>query len=343
MRWQAVGIRDGSFSGQARLEPNYYRFLCGTKPKLQALAILLALLNVPLTYFILHIPKIIVDDGIQGTGFPKNVFGIELDQVLFLISLCVGFLLLNIASGFLKLKLNTLMGYISETGLRDLRMAVLKHLHDEINRDIPVSQKSQIVIPEMEAFGGFIGDFSTIPVVQVSTMGTIVFFMFEQSPLLGLAAIAIIPAQAIVVPILQKRIVKIKKLRIKIVRNFASAIEMHDGGEFRNAAHLGADAETAYRIYTKNILKNRILLYRAKYLLKFINNLLAKATPFLFYLVGGLLVIKGDITLGSLTAALVAYQQLDEPWRVLVQFFQRLSTTKMQYQQVLARVGAKGV
>ena len=37
-------------------------------------------------------------------------------------------------------------------------------------------------------------------------------------------------------------------------------------------------------------------------------------------------------------AALVAYQQLDEPWRVLVQFFQRLRTTKMQYEQIVTKV-----
>ncbi len=37
-------------------------------------------------------------------------------------------------------------------------------------------------------------------------------------------------------------------------------------------------------------------------------------------------------------AALVTYQQLDEPWRALAQLFQRLSTTKMQYEQIVAKV-----
>lgn len=259
-----------------RLERNYYRFLLGTQPRLQMLAILLSALTIPLTYATLHIPKIIVDDGIQGKGFPKAVWGIDLHQITFLVVLCVGFLLLNIASGFLKLKLNTLVGYISEIGLRDLRLTVLKHLHGEVSSDIPASQKTQIVIPEMEAFGGFIGDFSTIPVVQISTMGTIVYFMFEQSPLLGVAAIAIIPVQAFVVPILQRRVVRAKKMRIRMVRKFASTIENFDGASFSGRPDGESDAETHYKIYSKNILKNRMLLYRAKYLLKFINNMLAK-------------------------------------------------------------------
>ncbi len=326
-----------SIEFQSKLEPNYFRFLLSTQPKLQQIAVLLAFLTIPLTYATLHIPKLIVDEGIQGKGLPKDLFGFSVHQISYLVAMCIAFLLLNTAAGFLKLKLNTLIGYISEIGLRDLRMTVLRYLHKEINKDIPSSQKVQIVIPEMEAFGGFIGDFLTIPVVQVSTIATIVFFMFEQNPLLGLAAVAIIPVQAILVPLLQRRIVKIKKMRIRMVRNFASTIEGYKGQDYRGETS-GSTPETSYRIYSRNVLKNRMLLYRAKYFLKFLNNMLAKTTPFLFYLIGGILVIEGDITLGSLTAALVAYQQLDEPWRVLVQFFQRLSTTKMQYEQIVSRV-----
>ena len=217
-------------------------------------------------------------------------------------------------------------------------MTVLKLLRRDVSQSIPSSQKVEIVVSEMEAFGGFIGDFLTIPVAQLSIMGTIVYFMFEQDPLLGVSAIAIIPVQATVVPILQRRIVRIRKMRIKMVRRFSAAIERLDEQDAEDTSAGHKPPETFYRIYSNNILKNRMLLFRAKYFLKFANNMLGKATPFLFYLIGGILVIKGDITLGSLMAALVAYQQLDEPWRVLVQFFQRLSTTKMQYEQIVAKV-----
>ncbi len=323
---------------QSKLQANYYRFLLSTHPKLQMLAILLTLLSIPLTYATLNIPKIIIDDGIKGEGFPREIFGITIHQMSFLIVLCIAFLLLAVLSGFIKLKLNTLVGYISELGLRQLRMTTLRQLHQEVSKDIPASQKVQIVISEMEAFGGFIGDFITIPVAQISVMGTIVYFMFEQSPLLGVAAIAVIPVQAVIVPILQRQIVRIRKMRIKMVRQFAAVIETFDGSDLDVTTAGGRKPETLYRIYSKNILKNRMLLFRAKFFLKFANNMLAKTTPFLFYLVGGILVIEGDITLGSLTAALVAYQQLDEPWRVLVQYFQRLSTTKMQYDQIVDKV-----
>ena len=322
----------------AAIQKNFYKFLLGIRPNLQAAAVLLAMLSIPLTYAVLHIPKIVIDDGIKGEGFPREILGVTIHQLSFLVAICVAFLLLNILTGFLKLKLNTLVGYISETGLRDLRMAVLKLLRQGASQTIPSSQKVEIVVPEMEAFGGFIGDCLSIPVAQLSIMGTIVYFMFEQNVLLGVASVAIIPIQATTVRILQRRVIRIRKTRINLIRRFSATIERLDRQAAEDMPDYGKPPEAIYKIYGDNILKNRMMLFRAKYFLKFANNMLGKVTPFLFYLLGGVLVIRGEITLGSLMAALVAYQQLDEPWRVLVQFFQRLRTTKMQYEQIVTKV-----
>jgi len=323
------------------LEPNYFKFLIGNQPRLQGYAILLAILTIPLTYATLHIPKIIVDDGVLDKSFPKEVLGFQLSQAELLAALCFLFLFLNIAAGYLKLKLNILVGYISELGMRDLRMTVLKFLHKVSNKDIPASQKSQIIIPEMEAFGGFIGEFLTIPVVQVSTLGTVIFFLFEQSALLGGAALLIIPIQAFVMPRFQRNLVRLKKTRIKLVRNFSNIVEQFNGKSFSDEGDIKFVPKRFYEIITNNILNNRMILFEKKYRLKYFNNIVAKITPFLFYFIGGLLVIRGEITLGTLTAALVAYQQLDAPWRVLIQFYQRWSTTKMQYEQILQRVNTE--
>jgi len=320
------------------IQRNFYRFVLGIRPGLQAAAVLIALLSIPLTYAVLHVPKIIIDDGIKGEGFPREILGMTIHQIPFLVGVCAAFLVFNGLSGFLKLKLNTLVGYISEVGLRDLRMAVLDILRPGGDLSIPSSQKVEIVLPEMEAFGGFIGDCATIPVAQISVMGTIVYFMFEQNVLLGVASIAIIPVQAMIVHILQARVIRIRRMRITMVRRFSTTIQRLDDAKVANGPAPHPPADSFYKIYCNNILRNRMLLFRTKYFLKFANNMLGKVTPFLFYLIGGLLVVKNEITLGSLMAALVAYQQLDEPWRVLVQFFQRLRTTRMQYDQIVAKV-----
>ena len=84
-----------------------------------------------------------------------------------------------------------------------------------------------------------------------------------------------------------------------MVRQFAAVIDTYNGRELRQAAFGEPGPETFYRNYCKNNLLNPMILFRSKYFLKFTNIMLAKTTPFLFYLVGGILVIKGDFTISS--------------------------------------------
>ena len=50
-----------------------------------------------------------------------------------------------------------------------------------------------------------------------------------------------------------------------------------------------------------------------KFAVKFLNNLLAQVTPFLFYLVGGYLAITGRLDVGGLVAVIAAYKDLPGP------------------------------
>ena len=55
----------------------------------------------------------------------------------------------------------------------------------------------------------------------------------------------------------------------------------------------------------------------------------------MFYLFGGYLVIKGDITIGALVAAIGAYKDLTAPWKELLNFYQLHEDSKIKYQQIL--------
>jgi len=46
-------------------------------------------------------------------------------------------------------------------------------------------------------------------------------------------------------------------------------------------------------------------------LCQILNNFIGQLTPFFFYLIGGYLVIQGDISFGSLVAVLSAYKDLN--------------------------------
>ena len=58
-------------------------------------------------------------------------------------------------------------------------------------------------------------------------------------------------------------------------------------------------------------------------------------TPFFFYSVGGYFVLRGDLSIGSMVAVLVAYKDLSGPWKELLRYYQRKEDVKVKYTQVI--------
>jgi len=82
------------------------------------------------------------------------------------------------------------------------------------------------------------------------------------------------------------------------------------------------------------IYKIRYDLYQWKFLVKFINNLLAQITPFLFYLVGGLFALQGRLDIGQLVAVINAYKDLPSPLKDLIDWEQNRQDVQVKYAQV---------
>ena len=67
------------------------------------------------------------------------------------------------------------------------------------------------------------------------------------------------------------------------------------------------------------------------------NNFLALLTPFFFYSIGGWLVIRGDMTVGSLIAVLGAYKDVSAPWKMLLGYYQRKEDARIKYEQLIEK------
>jgi len=79
----------------------------------------------------------------------------------------------------------------------------------------------------------------------------------------------------------------------------------------------------------------RFEFYKRKFLIKFLNNFLAQFTPFVFYLGGGFLAIRGDLDIGQLVAVIAAYKDLPGPIKELIDWdYQRLDA-QLKYTQVV--------
>ena len=201
-----------------------------------------------------------------------------------------------------------------------------------------------MVTSEAEPMGGLMGDFIAQPVFQAGQMIIIVVFLFLQSFWFGLAGIALIPLQAYVIPMIQWQINLLNKDRIKEVRLLSSEI----GETAAGIVDLRTNGGWRFRLagFTDRLgrlFDIRFKIYKKKFFMKFLNNFITQLTPFFFYLVGGILVIQGDITVGALVAALAAYKDLSSPCKELLAYYNQTQDMALRWDVVTEQFEPKGV
>ncbi|WP_417694057.1 ATP-binding cassette domain-containing protein [Roseibium sp.] len=321
------------------MEKSLFRFIWRFSARQQLFILLVTVFSYPISYVLLELPKLIVNDAVQGDSFPREVFGFEFDQISYLVLLCVGFLGLVIASNGLKLYLNVYKGRLGERMLRRLRFELFQRV---LRFRLPHFRKisSGEIIPmitsEVEDVGGFIGEAIALPAYQGGMLVVQLGFIFMQDPLLGLAAISSYPIQGYIIPKLQRRVVVLSRERVKNIRVIADKV----GESITGVPEIHANDTAAWhssdisdRLYQN--FRIRYEIFNRKYFIKFLNNFMNQLTPFFFYLIGGYLVIQGDLSIGALLAVIAAYKDLAGPWKELLSYYQMVSDVDVKYQTVV--------
>ncbi|MGH7048936.1 MAG: hypothetical protein ACREE2_21425, partial [Stellaceae bacterium] len=106
-RLRPAGVNDG-------LEPSVYGFIMRYSWREQIYVVVMTLLSFPFFYYSLDLPKIIINRAISGKHFPQSFLGLELNQVPYLVLLCVIFLTLVLINGWFKLHVNVKKGQLGE-------------------------------------------------------------------------------------------------------------------------------------------------------------------------------------------------------------------------------------
>jgi putative ABC transport system ATP-binding protein len=143
---------------------------------------------------------------------------------------------------------------------------------------------------------------------------------------------------------LQRQINQLNKTRVIETRALAGEI----GESAAGISDLRINGGWRYRLseFTDRLgrlFEIRFQIYQKKFFMKFLNNFITQLTPFFFYLVGGLLAIRGDITVGALVAALAAYKDLSAPWKELLTYYNQVQDMSLRWEIVTERFAPKGM
>ena len=345
------------------MEHRLFKYIWRHSRREQIAILMIVLGSMPFYFLSLDLPKQIVNQGIQGEGFsgpgstqsflafdlpfgdlltgsPVRLFdGFQLEQSGLLIALSFTFLLLVIVNGMFKLVINTQKGRLGERMLRRLRYELtdrvlrfpLPHL-----RRMKQAEVATMIKDEVEPLGGFIGDAFITPVFLGGQALTALTFIMVQSVWLGMVALAIVLLQAWIIPRLRRRILALGKERQITARQLAGRVaEIMDGAVeiHSNDTSNWERADIVGRL--GRIFHIRFEIYQRKFFVKFLNNLMSQMTPFIFYVVGGLLALNGEIDIGALVAVIAAYKDLPGPIKELIDWDQQRLDVQIKYTQVI--------
>ena len=329
------------------IERSIFAFIWKYTKRDQLILLLVTITLFPLLYLTLELPKRIINDAIGAQVSPVEVYGVSVPQMVLLGLLCGLFLISVFVHGLMKMRINTMKGILSERLLRRLRYTLIARI---LRFPAPYFERTSqgelvsMVTSESEPMGGLMGDALAQPVLQAGQMATILAFLFIQSITFGLAASALIPVQAWLIPRLQKRINALNKKRVQQVR--ALAAEIGEGAA--GAASLRTNGGSRYRMAMISDRLGRLFfirldIFKKKFFMKFINNFMTQLTPFFFYSIGGYLAIKGEITVGALVAALAAYKDIASPWKELLAYYNQTQDMSLRWHTITERFAPEGM
>ncbi|TDI53881.1 MAG: ABC transporter ATP-binding protein [Alphaproteobacteria bacterium] len=344
-----------------QMEKNLFRYVWRHSRPQQIWILVIVALSMPTYFLAFDIPKLIVNGPILGQGFDTvgatqkvlpitigNPFGdqsftlfagFDLERIGALVALSLAFLGYVIINGLFKVYINTYKGRLGERMLRRLRYQLVDRvLRFPIAhyRRVRSSEIATMIKDEVEPLGGFIGEAFAQPAFLVGQAGAALLFIMLQSWMLGSVALAILVIQAALIPKLRGRLRQLALQRQLTARDLSGRVsETVDGAldirlnDSSNYERSDISARLAKLFFI------RFDFYKRKFLIKFINNFLAQFTPFVFYLGGGFLAIRGDLDIGQLVAVIAAYKDLPGPIKELIDWdYQRLDV-QVKYTQVI--------
>jgi putative ABC transport system ATP-binding protein len=345
------------------MDRSLYGFILRHSRREQAMIVPLVVATMLIYFATLDLPKAIINEAIQGKRFsgPESTVpfftvvvripewlggatlslfdGFPMHQVPYLLALTLSFLGLIIITGFLKFQINTMKGWMGERMLRRLRFALFDHILRfplARFRRVKSAELSTMIKDEVEPLGGFIGESVITPLFLGGEALTALFFIMYQHVYLGLIALGVVGLQAFVIPKLRRRLLALAKERQLSARQLAGRIaESADGAVEIHANDTSNYERAEINARLGRIFRIRFEFYQRKFMIKFLNNFLSQMAPFLFYLVGGYLVIVGRLDLGTLVAVIAAYKDLPGPVKELIDWDQQRLDVQIKYSQVV--------
>jgi ABC-type multidrug transport system fused ATPase/permease subunit len=174
------------------------------------------------------------------------------------------------------------------------------------------------------------------PVTNILTLLAFAAYLFWLNWLLALVSLSIYPIVLFIIPLLQRGVNRANKKRVDAARVFSSRIGESISGIHEIQGNGGYNIEgSKYDALVDRLLKIRIVWSLYRFAVKSTNGFFTSLGPFLVFILGGWLAIKGQLGLGALVAFLSAQEKLFDPWKELIEFYQVYQDGSVNYRRTM--------
>lgn len=270
---------------------------------------------------------------------------INLRKIDLLFLYCGIYLASVIVASVLKFLVNIIQTLIGQRVLAEIRKELYHHILTLPLNFFRKTQAGMVVsslITELPSSGNFAGMAFAVPLSNILTLLAFAGYLIWLNPLLALVSLSIYPIVIFFIPFIQKGANKANKKRVDTTRKLSSRI-----GETISGIH-EVHGNGAYRIENRKydqlvdkLLKIRIVWTLYSQSVKITNNFFNNLSPFLIFILGGYLAMKGRLELGALVAFLSAQEKLYDPWKEMIEFYQVYQDASIRYKRTMEAFDVK--
>ncbi len=264
---------------------------------------------------------------------------ISLQKLELLYFYCGIYIAAVLIAALMKYCISVFQAIIGQKILIELRCELYNHI---LQLPLPFFQRTKAgtiasaMTSELNAIGTFLGGALAIPITSFLTFLVFAGYMIYLNPLLGLISIAVSPFELFIIPILQRRYNHVNRTRktttramVNLVNEASSGIHEVQGNSSYGLERIKLDRLIA-RLY---VVMRRLSLL--KYSITFSKNLFQNLGQFLLFLIGGVMIISGEFTIGALVAFLSAFNNVYDPWKDIIQYYKEYQDTQVRYQKIM--------
>lgn len=311
-------------------------FVAKATSRYQVLLVLLSLLTLPAAWFLLDIPKHIINHALASPEAHDGMtfLGFHLPRLELLIALCGSYLAVLTASGLIKFAATRMRGRASERLVRRLRLKILRRSRSNLAPEARASLAA-VAVQEVEPIGYFGASIFVVPLINGGTLLTSLVFLFVQNPALALSALIMLPVQLTLLPHLQNTLNAKVRERVYATRELTHLLTSGDSDaktSLKKTTNYPSLRQQTRQIAALERVRSEISDLKGR--LRGLYNYTSNLTPFFFFAIGGYLVVQQRLSLGALVAAIAAYREIAPAMRELFDFVQNWSDAEARFEEV---------